>query len=391
MFQRIEVRNFQSLHAEGDGWFRLDMAPFTCLVGLNGSGKSTILQFFDFLRYLALGQFTQFFKAREWEPGELKFTAWKALGKSIPRHNIDFYVTMDLDGEEVAWEAAFNPYLRRCTAETFCVGEVEALRVKDGRYRLGDRHAGRDIEFDYEGSILASLKDPLLPEPLRQLKQSLQDIRTLELLAPNLLRRRARGKPEDIGRGGESISAFLHELDVATKESINDVLREMFPQYSSFATISPPPGWKILRIAENYRNQRIAFDARHASDGLLRLLGVVAATRFEHSLFLFEEIENGVNPEVIEHLVELLVECPSQVLATTHNPLILNYLDDDIAKQSVQFVYKTASGMTRAVPFFSLPEVAEKLEGLGPGEVYLDTNLEELAAKLAQNAGEPAE
>ena len=40
----ITCNNFKSLVD-----FRLALADFTCLIGLNGSGKSTVLQFIDFV------------------------------------------------------------------------------------------------------------------------------------------------------------------------------------------------------------------------------------------------------------------------------------------------------------------------------------------------------
>ena len=46
---RLEVENFKSLVD-----FRMDLVKFTCLVGLNGSGKSTVLQFVDFRKTSAL-------------------------------------------------------------------------------------------------------------------------------------------------------------------------------------------------------------------------------------------------------------------------------------------------------------------------------------------------
>lgn len=42
--KKIKVNNFKSLVD-----FELPLNKFSCLVGLNGSGKSTVLQFFDFL------------------------------------------------------------------------------------------------------------------------------------------------------------------------------------------------------------------------------------------------------------------------------------------------------------------------------------------------------
>lgn len=47
MIKSIKIDNFKSLVD-----FKLDFAKFTCLVGLNGSGKSTVLQAMDFLSQL---------------------------------------------------------------------------------------------------------------------------------------------------------------------------------------------------------------------------------------------------------------------------------------------------------------------------------------------------
>ena len=35
--------------------FRIELANFTCLIGMNGVGKSTVLQFLDFLSQLMRG------------------------------------------------------------------------------------------------------------------------------------------------------------------------------------------------------------------------------------------------------------------------------------------------------------------------------------------------
>ena len=68
---------------------------------------------------------------------------------------------------------------------------------------------------------------------------------------------------------------------------------------------------------------------------------------------LFDEIENGINPEVVEFVIDKLVNARQQVLVTTHSPMILNYLDDEMAKKGVIYLYKTPQGHTKSIPFFS--------------------------------------
>jgi hypothetical protein len=96
---------------------------------------------------------------------------------------------------------------------------------------------------------------------------------------------------------------------------------------------------------------------------------------------------NGWQPSAV-YAVDALVGSNHQVLVTTHSPLILNYLEDDIAKDGVIYLYKTTKGATRAIPLFSIPSMAEKLSVMGPGEVFVDTRLSELAEEIRQINGD---
>jgi hypothetical protein len=72
------------------------------------------------------------------------------------------------------------------------------------------------------------------------------------------------------------------------------------------------------------------------------------------------------------------MQAKRQVIVTTHSPLILNYLPDDIAKEAVLMLFRNRSGNTRSVRLFDLESTQEKLLFLGPGEVYVDSNLERI-------------
>jgi hypothetical protein len=63
------------------------------------------------------------------------------------------------------------------------------------------------VAFTFQGSILSQLKSSELPESILEFRDSLRHIRLLELLSPHLLRKRARTEDNDIGVGGEILSA----------------------------------------------------------------------------------------------------------------------------------------------------------------------------------------
>lgn len=140
-------------------------------------------------------------------------------------------------------------------------------------------------------------------------------------------------------------------------------------------------GWKTLAVIEQFDGQRLETEALHMSDGLLRILAVLAQAGAHNSLLLLDEIENGINQTIVEKLVDTLVSSTQQILVTTHSPLILNYLDDDLARRSVQFIYRTPQGESRIRHFFEIPRIGEKLRYMGPGEALVDTDLEQLSAE----------
>jgi len=111
------------------------------------------------------------------------------------------------------------------------------------------------------------------------------------------------------------------------------------------------------------------------------MLAILSQTLASGTLLLFDEIENGINPALMEKLVRCLLESDRQILVTTHNPIVLNFLPEEAAKESVFLIYKQ-HGKTLALPFFQCPETLAKLDLLGPGEVYLDTDVRELTESL---------
>ena len=65
--RKVTAGNFKSLVD-----FKLDLAKFTCLIGLNGAGKSTALQFIDFLAQQVRGDIKGWLEERHWEAKDLK-------------------------------------------------------------------------------------------------------------------------------------------------------------------------------------------------------------------------------------------------------------------------------------------------------------------------------
>jgi len=106
MIEQIAVQNFKSL-----AQFKLRLHRFNCLVGMNGAGKSTVLQSIDFMAQLMEGRIDEWLAMREWSASELNC-------KLRPESNIKLAVTFRTStGQQLHWGAAFNRTELQCSAE----------------------------------------------------------------------------------------------------------------------------------------------------------------------------------------------------------------------------------------------------------------------------------
>jgi predicted ATPase len=413
----IKVDNFKSLVN-----FELPLAKFSCLVGLNSAGKSTVLQFFDFLSQQFRGDLSGWLKNRQWDSSDLN-------SKLTRKQNISFEVVLSHNGVhgieiELIWSASFNRKTLRCTSEqvayraintenivtdlqlTFDIGNKLLLKVEDGNYYVWTlkenirevtvRHSSPylvltqtneivlsgEIPFEYQGSVMSQIKESQLPTELLELKKFFIDLHALDLLAPELLRQRTRDAGNSLGLGGEKLSAFLHEIGEAKRVSIQAKLAKIYPRFRHLDILSLRSGWKSLTVQEQFSDTIVKTEARHVADGFLRMLAVFAQLSKEQSFLLLDEIENGVNPELIEFLVDELVGAIPQVLITTHSPMVLNYLEDEVAIEGVIYIYKGKNGATQAIRLFDIPSMREKLTVMRAGEVYEDTLLTQLDREI---------
>lgn len=374
MIKLIQIFNFKSI---GDLSLRLE--KFNCLVGMNGAGKSTVLQAFDFLSHLMIGDVEAWLTERNWDIGDLN-------NKLRKESNITLQVAYDLGvAGLLAWKGVFNRVDLRCTKETIVETKVgiagneirKTLVVERGGFSL-DGKPRQEIAFNYQGSILSVLKESELPATLLEFRNALQRMRSLELLSPQLLRKRARTTDHDIGPGGEKLSAFLDNIKGPQKDGLIVLLKRFYPAIVDFKVTTMRSGWKKLVVMEQFEGKQLETEATHLNDGLLRVLAVLAQSSTDRSLILLDEIENGINQEIVEALVDALVESPQQLIVTTHSPLVLNYLSDEVARKSVQMIYKTPMGETRVRKFFDIPRMADKLNAMGPGDAFVDTDLRAL-------------
>lgn len=370
MITEISINNFKSLVD-----FKLkDIDKFTCLIGLNGSGKTTLLQALDFIAHMISGDVGDWLKSRGWENGDL-------VNQGLKKRTIAIRIVKNIEHAQLLWDAVYNVDKMVCTSEMLSLlpfPSADRISVSTDLLDKSDNLLNtKDEQFKnvdvgslkYEGSILSAYK--FTNEHILNFIDSVKGLKSLELLSPSLLRRNSRPS-NDIGNGGEAFSGFVGKMNDAEHGKLLLELQQFYPHIKDWHTRHMRSGWTELYFSEGYGK----FVARHINDGMLRIMAILSQKYSKSNFLLFDEIENGINQELVEKLIDALLDFNGkQVIVTTHSGLVLNYLPDDIARENVVLLYRDDNGYTKAVKFFELKAIAPRLGILGPGEVMGDTDL----------------
>lgn len=165
-----------------------------------------------------------------------------------------------------------------------------------------------------------------------------------------------------IGLMGEELAAFLNTLRALEPkqfQTIEKALHTVIPSIDGIEVEVSDLGEVELRLKE----RGVAVPARVLSEGTLRLLGLLALAGVKEppALVGFEEPENGIHPQRIQLIAELLKTRAAlgqtQYIVTTHSPLLPDFLPDESL-----FVVLRADGQTEIKPFANWGPLARKAD-----------------------------
>lgn len=386
MIKKISVSAFKSLV---DFELNLD-SKFNCIIGLNGAGKSSVLQLFSYVSALIEGKIDRWLSERGWEEKDVASHFFPT------RETFDLVLDIELSDKQLRWEATYNWKRGLCTSETLTdlANGHQLLRLYQGRLKT-KRDTIPDLIFKYSGSILSALDDSALPQEAVIFRNFMTNIDSHDLLSPKVMRSGRFASEGKIGSTGEYLISYIHKLDKNSQDILLKNLYGYFPQVVKIETKTELNGTLSLLLTERFYNDDgshtdVVTNAKHINDGMLRILIILASQRTSSKFQQFDEVENGVNSEITEKLVEAFINSPQQVLITTHSPMVLNYIEDELAKSSITLVYKNKQGHTKATKLFALPSLTKKLNSLAPGDAMLDVYLKDAAdeAELLANSSE---
>ena len=369
MITRIKVNNFKSL----DEIELRDIPAFVCLIGVNGSGKTTFVELLTFIKALVCGEVDKW--SIGGKPCETKSLAFAGSG----RRNLELSVDFNLQElNRYTWDITFNLYDGQLVRESLN-SELDGPILKFESGRLSVRGKELNMSMMPKGSSISlPLKDKLLDRVRFELS-AFAGVGVLDPVAIADAARLVKGDKE-IEENGRKLPAFISQLSSEKQREYRDLIRSFYSDFDDVAVKGGQFGWKRIVFSELKKS----IDALHMSYGTLRFMVMAALKYTDASLLYFDEVDNGINQEYLDKVVALLRSMSDkQIVITTHNVQLLNHLDDDVLRNGVLFFYKNAQHRTRVCKFFEIESNAKALEFDAGGSIVSMTDMVKLGETLS--------
>jgi len=402
MIQSLTIEGFKSLEK-----ITLNLSNLNLFIGTNASGKSN---FFDALRVLqgiAYG-FTidEIFNGKPknatnevWDSirGGSSKAAFTPRGHSTSEEQtIQFLVTIKLRNEledEIQYSISIS-------AEKGCV-RSEKLQVNGSpifdsepisnppnspvievRYYQGKPGRQPHLKFEKSRSVLHQFlrNETCSHDHIEMIAVCMLSLGNTQHLDPSpaILRGYSQAHTaRRMGERGENFAALVKTIitNVTEKSAFVSWLKELTPtELDDVSILSGALGESLFALKEG----DIDYPAPILSDGTLRFAAITAAF-FQPDLpgiLTLEEIENGLHPTRLRLLVELMKAMSKsgnvQVMATTHSPLILEWLNPD--DYATTFVCKRdeSTGATNIIPLSEIPALLKLIQKQPISELFAE-------------------
>jgi len=398
VIKKLELENWKSFETA-----ELHIDPLTILIGTNAAGKSNILDAFRFLQRIASGLSIQESIEGTTSIEQLRGGSNWIIKKPSSRFGIkltfeymgeDYCFSISIKSESSGFqvtEESLQTVERKYQKKIYWVNNTDDFAInvhytteKQGRksflgkatipvFRQLEAIAGLQPDsasvIESLSHILSSLfiLDPV-PSEMRGYSQFSKALRPDASNIAGVLAAISDTKKE---RVEETITEYVKSLP---EKDLKRIYTITVGEFKKDAMLMCEEGW------EDAHTDKV--DAGGMSDGTLRYLAIVAAllTRPENSLFIIEEVDNGLHPSRAVNLLEMLKALGTNrnidVLITTHNPAIL----DAAGHKMIPFIFAVhrdmKNGSSFVTPLDSL-DVLPKLMASGSlGNLSKDRSIE---------------
>jgi predicted ATPase len=374
VIQKVSFRNFKAYRS-----LDLELEPFTVLVGPNASGKTTLLEGLELISRMG-GPI---------EENEMDSPVFR-VPSSIQSYGSKQPVELDIVGSWQGTEGAYRVF-SSSNARTEVVGDGnEKLLVFDGEGSWGGKRF--QVRRVGPGHGLESYHPPLevfrsalgAAEILRFEPRQLEEGSYSEEAVPRI---------HSDGSGLASLLAYLKLSQDEVFNEIEQTLKQVVPavrririeramvEQTTVRVIALDEQRHAVPEKRTLWGNRIILDMRGAKgvsadaagEGTLMVLGLLTVLLgpAKPRLVLLDDIELGLHPAAQGKLVEVLRKLQQrdpelQLIATSHSPFILNYLEP----KEVRMTFLAENGFARCEKLTAHPEFERWKDLMSPGEFW---------------------
>ncbi|OJH35432.1 AAA family ATPase [Cystobacter ferrugineus] len=352
MWRRVSLRNYRSIEKAD-----VVLAPFTVLVGANGSGKSNFADALllateiSFDAEAAIKRRGGIASIRRWGIPNTEETSvtirWADSGSDLDREFVEQFFSL-LPDSATEWRFGSEWILSTKGGRGQLLvredKDLEELVPRFGEELIGPRGMSLDGFVPTTSiSLFARQSKPLTPSPSasRRLQLDLSKMR-----APHLVSSRT-----ELEEDGSNLAGVLRRLKAEGGVAFEGVLlsmRRLVPELVDLSVFEAGQ-FLFVEFVQRQSGGDARFGIREMSDGALRALGIIVAARTmpPGRCLIIEEPEVSVHPAAAAVLYEVLKEASAQgaVLVTTHSPEFL-----DASRDEEILVCRYRNGLTRVGP-----------------------------------------
>ncbi len=386
MIQRIEIQGFKTFRDVA-----LDLGPFNLLIGANGSGKSNFL---DALRFLqGIGHGLTISEILNGKPRSATGEVWEGIrggserithsgpsGVRSVRVSIRARLPGGQDRRSMAYRCMFEVApMHQVTEEDLLAGDrpvIERRTRHDGvdSVRVGGKEYIKSVEVNSTrqettvGWARRASLGPIASDDRSALDMCSAMLANQHHLTPEPAILRGYSSPaataRRMGPHGEDFAAVVAQIatDADAKAAFDEWLGRLSPDAIRSAEIMRGALGEAMFAAKDASGT--VWPAPTLSDGTLRF-AALAAAMFQPDppgLLCLEEIENGIHPTRLRLLLELFRARSGegrQIVATTHSPLVLEWLTQEEYAHALWFHRDDETGETHVTPLSQVPGLVD--------------------------------
>ena len=359
MINNVSIKNYKSVVDVS-----LPLGRFNLLIGANGCGKSNILEGIALGTAASSGKLDfEFFSNRGIRLVEPKlmlpaFEEVKANMINISfinekEESFTFNIHYNSGSKPPKWEddsisfQQFLSYVREELKEKPHLSKLLQLVGRMEKDKGADTAVNIRLRKNEEGGIT------IMPPDIELNQFLIYSLEETKLREPNISNRLY-----PLGRHGEGLFAYLKDLSQKPEgEVVFNEIKENLKVLDWFDDMEVPTGQLSmefdLKLKDSYLPELHSFDQHSTNEGFLYLLFYLTLVISDETpnFFAIENIDTAFNPklchEVVRRLIKLARKHDKQIIATTHNPAVLDGLDLHDEEQKLMVVQRSVDGYTK--------------------------------------------